>query len=89
MAHLWKVGDKAVCIRDTPWELYKGTMPDNPVRFGAVVSVARVIAFDGITWIAFNERPKTAYDAAFFRPVLPAEPCFTEAMRNLKPRVEA
>ena len=36
---------------------------------------------------AFN--PEAAWEANRFRPVLPAEPAFTEAMRSLKPKVEA
>lgn len=95
-AHVWKAGDLAKCVLG-------GFMAGNPVgtfpRKGATYRVIKVIP--PMEWagdmygaglvldrIRANN-PHGGFYCGRFRPILPAEPAFTEAMRSLKPRVEA
>ncbi len=90
MAHQWKAGDLAVCVdvSGTP-----RTRSDIPAQ-KAVYRVSEVFqhwsGVIGLRLVGLTLRYGDAgYAASRFRPVLPAEPVFTEAMRSLKPRVEA
>ncbi|EQB03894.1 hypothetical protein [Sphingobium sp. HDIP04] len=92
MAHQWKAGDLARCINDceddgTPLGIVRG-------RIYRVINVFNGWDENGLPSFALNvgvigTNGCDGFSADCFRPVLPAEPCFVEAMRSLKPRVEA
>lgn len=94
----WKPGDHAVCIDDGPIRTIGGWPEVRPeeafaiqnLRRGRVYRISRLIPvmMGGFTAIICgDERVGGCTDR--FRKIEPAETIFTEAMRNLKPRVEA
>ncbi|WDA36423.1 hypothetical protein [Sphingobium sp. YC-XJ3] len=89
MAHLWKAGDLAVCVERSPHYPHGSDVPQlrATYRVSGVVDVQEGLGLllDGMRL----RGPYVGYLARRFRPILPAEPCFVEAMRSLKPRVEA
>lgn len=92
MAHQWKAGDLAVCVALT---IPGRPVPSKILRLGRIYRVKTVrwsvgdqcvaLGLDGV----YSKGPRRDWHAEAFRPILPAEPCFTEAMRSLRPKVEA
>jgi hypothetical protein len=98
-AHVWKAGDLARCNNDDACPVY----PSASARVKG--AIYRVLEVRAITSLAGNPcvglkldrhnpvHPITGEEgysnAVCFRPILPAEPAFTDAMRSLKPRVDA
>lgn len=95
MAHLWKVGDLAVCVDDSPVRYIDGLIETKReyverLRKGEVYRVTHIARGKTVDCIGLGDFNKLAGgESTRFRPILPAEPAFTEAMRSLKPRVEA
>lgn len=99
MAHIWKAGDLARCVIDDDCPIF----PTSSRRVkGAVYRVMDVKTINdvygnpvvGLKMDRHNPvHPVTGekgYNSHIcFRPILPAEPAFTEAMRHLRPKVEA
>ena len=90
----WQVGDLAVCVDDKDFdgskmEIIKGRIyrvQDVFVGCEYRGGPCDVVALDvGV----IGSDGQAGFDAACFRPILPAEPAFTEAMRSLRPKVEA
>ena len=104
MAHQWKAGDLAVCVDDSRrWLPFDPPFRSGKVYrveavnadademiFGEPVGLilAGIPEFDIIT-PNFHCHAGDGWVADRFHPILPAEPCFTEAMRSLRPKVEA
>lgn len=93
-AHVWKAGDLAKCVDDAggfcpvekiPAEIKKGKVYRvqragvSVDHFGKEYVIIGLVGFD---W-------SRGFNTHYFRPILPAEPAFTDAMRSLKPRVDA
>jgi len=91
MAHMWKVGDKAVCVALS--------LPDRPVpstilRLGRVYNVVSVrwsngdkcvaIGLDGV----YSKGPLRDWHAEAFRPIIKADDDFIAQMHALKPKVK-
>jgi len=98
MAHQWKAGDLAVCVDNSSrWGEFAAYTPWRPTYRGTYkVAGVRVIEDDLGDFVALDLvedpdafNPEAAWEADRFRPILPADPAFTDAMRSLKPRVEA
>ena len=91
MAHQWKTGDLARCIRDAG--SIGGKKASTPIVRGRVYRVLSVHqSAQGPIGLMVNQTDETdwgCWNASWFRPVLPAETAFTERMRALKPRAEA
>ena len=99
MAYQWKAGDLAVCVNADQCPIY----PESVRRVkGAVYRVIAVMSINdvygraqvGLKLDRHNPiHPTTGNEgysnAVCFRPILPAEPCFTEAIRALLPKAEA
>lgn len=90
MAHQWKAGDLAVCVNPGSKILSYRSI----YRVEAVTPVRKWIeGFVGVGLILVGVRhPKNTcgdFCCKNLRPILPAEPAFTEAMRSLRPKVEA
>lgn len=91
MAHQWKAGDLAVCVKEGGWRRIDGTdMGGHHPAYRATVRVASVSLFRGeIVVLHLDGYHEDGYCAHRFRPIEPAEPSFTKAMRELRPLVEA
>lgn len=91
MAHQWKAGDLARCIRDAGSN--GGKKASTPIVCGRVYRVLSVYtSAQGPIGLMVNQTDETdwgCWNASWFRPILPAEPAFTKAMRELRPLVEA
>lgn len=100
MAHQWKAGDLAKCVRPNgEWVPYSYNIPaplNAPEQYG--VYRVRAVALTNRTLRNFWRKRlvvlelvgiRGRYNCCYFRPILPAEPAFTEAMRSLRPKVEA
>jgi len=89
-AHVWKAGDLAKCVNPASVILaYRGVYrveSITPFRKWNDGSECVGLLFVGHRHPA-NKSGHFAADN--FRPILPAEPAFTDAMRSLKPRVDA
>ena len=86
MAHQWKAGDLAVCVDPEG----RGKRCAIPPRFRATYRVLEVThGGRGLLFSELNPAPYDAFNAHRFRPIEPAEPSFTKAMRELRPLVEA
>ena len=88
MAHMWKVGDKAVCVeaaRKDP----KGS--DIPI-LGRVYTVTEVLALKDRIGLVFEgmclRGGYKGYTAERFRPIVKADDDFIAQMRALKPKVK-
>lgn len=86
MTHQWKAGDLARCIEPSASILrYKGIYRVKMVTPPCVWDSG----FEGVGLVLHGQRHPTNRDGDFvahrFRPILPAEPAFTTAMRALKP----
>lgn len=99
MSHQWKAGDLAKCVDAADCPIFPGS---TRVVEGAVYRVTGVkvipdVYGKGQVGLKLDRHncihPVTGAEgfdhARRFRPILPAEPCFTEAMRSLRPKVEA
>lgn len=96
MAHQWKAGDLAVKVRRkrrpgytvTPSCVQHRPPYGRPCR---VVSVT--VSKSGKVGLILDGYPTPGnlfgWAAYCFEPILPAEPAFTQAMRSLKPSMEA
>lgn len=93
MAHQWKAGDLAVRVRVPDGILPEARRVPNSMKVGGVYRVAEVLVHLGRVGLVIDGHaslhPTKAWGAEMFRPILPAEPCFAEAMRSLRPKVEA
>lgn len=99
MAHLWKSGDLARCINADPCPIFPSSVRRVKGRVYRVVDVMTINDVYGRSQVGLKLdrdnpiHPVTggeAYSNAIcFRPIKPASRKFTEAMRSLKPRVEA
>lgn len=91
-AHVWKAGDLAKCVA---LAIPSRPTPSRLLRLGRIYRVTSVrwsvgdqcvaIGLEGV----YSKGPLRDWHAECFRPTLPAEPAFTEALRSLKPRVDA
>ena len=87
MAHQWKAGDLARCIHvGKHWSKYPIVVGRAYRVIWAGKSAEGPVA---LQVSGADQEQGGCWDAAWFRPILPAEPQFVEAMRSLKPRVEA
>lgn len=88
MAHMWKVGDKAVCVEATRKDP-KGS--DIPIR-GRVYTVHGVLPFKGGIGLVFEgmvlRGGYNGYNAERFRPIVKADDDFIAQMRALKQKVK-
>lgn len=95
MAHQWKVGDLAVCVDDSPPRMIGGLIETKReyverLRKGEIYRVTHIARGKTVDCIGLGDINKRAGgECTRFRPILPAEPAFTEAMRSLRPKVEA
>ena len=91
MAHQWKAGDVAVRVR-VPHGVPGPRMPSR-FKIGGAYRVRAVLTHLNRIGLVVDGHPSPhptkAWGSEMFRPILPAEPCFTEAMRSLRPKVEA
>tara|TARA_Y100000114_G_scaffold153717_2_gene174290 strand:+ start:38679 stop:38981 length:303 start_codon:yes stop_codon:yes gene_type:complete len=100
MAHQWKAGDLAVCVM--PGQVWDKSAsgapaPANAPSHGKVYRFVEAVMSSRPWWQFWNmpilllgfENVPGRYNAACFRPILPADPAFTEAMRSLKLKVRA
>ena len=93
MSHQWKAGDLAVCVDASAGGStgiahleYRGTYRVERIYVSPRGLIGLVLF--GVRNLDRWNRP-VGWNADRFRPVLPAELCFTEAMRSLRPKVEA
>lgn len=99
MAHQWKAGDLAKCVDAQKCPVYPSSTRVSLGAIYRVVGVKTIANIYGEDCVGLKLdrdnciHPVTGMEGhenvVRFRPVLPAEPAFTEAMRSLKPRVEA
>lgn len=88
----WKAGDLAVCVDLSVAEHH---LPITAIEVRRIYRVERVFVSPrngNLVLVLHGVRADTSdggYASFRFRKLLPAEPCFTEAMRSLKPKVEA
>lgn len=101
MAHMWKVGDKAVCIKEGEW---LSSWPDgvkrpfpypSPKKMETVcITGVRIrksgelgLIISGYEGLA-RDGSEINYTAVFFRPIVKADDDFIAQMRALKPKVK-
>lgn len=98
MAHMWKVGDKAVCIKEGEW-LGRISRRKHIGKCPSYMEIVRVdgidIAHDGVHCLALSGYVDTTstgkritYRADRFRPIVKADDYFIAQMRSLKPKVK-
>lgn len=89
MAHMWKVGDKAVCIREKPWKtIYGSNRPDQSPKFMDTLLVDGIGCDHIGPWLSFKGYPRDMYGVENFRPIVKADDDFIAQMRSLKPKVK-
>ncbi len=93
MAHQWKAGDLAVRVSVPADAIPEAPRVLTSMKVGCIYRVCDALVHLGRVGLVIDGHPSPhptqAWDAEIFRPVLPAEPAFTEAMRSLRPTVEA
>ncbi len=99
MAHQWKAGDLAKCVIGDDCPIFPGSSRRLKGAIYRVLDVKAINDVYGRSCVGLRmDRGNPIHpvdgregftNAIAFRPILPAEPAFTEAMRSLKPKVEA